>query len=85
MDPLIVGMDRYAIASELAFYGANTRIRGGDIERAFVQGIGLMYERWTPADLQEAEYYCSLPGSQGYHRRDRRISCRTSGPVQDRY
>jgi dolichol-phosphate mannosyltransferase len=53
-DPLIVGMDRYVIASELAFYGAETT--GSPVETSSVHlfgGIGLMYERWTPRALQD--------------------------------
>jgi dolichol-phosphate mannosyltransferase len=53
-DPLIVGMDRYAIASELAFYG--TQASRSALQTSSVHlfgGIGLMYERWTPPELQE--------------------------------
>jgi dolichol-phosphate mannosyltransferase len=53
-DPLIVGMDRYAIASELAFYG--TEASRSALQTSSVHlfgGIGLMYERWTPPELQE--------------------------------
>ena len=50
-EPLVVGMDRYATASELAFYAP-------DHERAVAQtsashlfgGAGLMYEQWFPLD-----------------------------------
>jgi dolichol-phosphate mannosyltransferase len=53
-DPLIVGMDRYAIASELAFYGAQGTKSALETSSAHLfGGIGLMYERWTPAGLQE--------------------------------
>jgi dolichol-phosphate mannosyltransferase len=53
-DPLIVGMDRYAIASELAFYGAEPARSAVDTSSAHLfGGIGLMYERWTPPELQE--------------------------------
>ena len=52
-DPLIVGMDRYAIASEIAFYGLQ---RGGAAVQTsnsvLFGGIGLMYERWTPPQAQ---------------------------------
>jgi dolichol-phosphate mannosyltransferase len=47
--PLIVGMDRYAIASEIAFYG--TRASGAQLETSnsvLFDGVGLMYQRWTP-------------------------------------
>ena len=53
-DPLIVGMDRYVIASELAFYGAE--ITRSAVETSSVHlfgGIGLMYERWTPSSSQD--------------------------------
>jgi dolichol-phosphate mannosyltransferase len=53
-DPLIVGMDRYAIASELAFYGAESRQSAVETSSAHLfGGMGLMYERWTPAQSQE--------------------------------
>jgi len=53
-DPLIVGMDRYAIASELAFYGAErTKSAVTTSSVHLFEGIGLMYERWTPSQLQE--------------------------------
>jgi dolichol-phosphate mannosyltransferase len=48
-EPLIVGMDRYAIASELAYYGAGRTTSSSHL----FGGVGLMYERWTPAQLQE--------------------------------
>ncbi len=53
-DPLIVGMDRYAIASELAFYGAERTHSVVETSSAHLfGGIGLMYERWTPPEAQE--------------------------------
>jgi dolichol-phosphate mannosyltransferase len=53
-DPLIVGMDRYAIASELAFYGAEHSKSEAETSSAHLfGGIGLMYERWTPPARQE--------------------------------
>jgi dolichol-phosphate mannosyltransferase len=53
-DPLIVGMDRYAIASELAFYGTERTKSVLETSSAHLfGGIGLMYERWTPPELQE--------------------------------
>jgi dolichol-phosphate mannosyltransferase len=52
--PLIVGMDRYAIASELAFYGAEATKSAVETSSAHLfGGIGLMYERWAPPELQE--------------------------------
>jgi dolichol-phosphate mannosyltransferase len=53
-DPLIVGMDRYAIASELAFYDTERTKSAVETSSAHLfEGIGLMYERWTPPELQE--------------------------------
>ena len=53
-DALIVGMDRYVIASELAFYGAElTKSAVETSSPHLFQGIGLMYERWTPPELQD--------------------------------
>ncbi|HEY5264315.1 MAG TPA: glycosyltransferase family 39 protein [Steroidobacteraceae bacterium] len=52
--PLIVGMDRYAIASELAFYGtkqAKTTVETSSSH--LFGGVGLMYARWTPAEMQQ--------------------------------
>jgi dolichol-phosphate mannosyltransferase len=49
-DPLIVGMDRYAIASELAFYRSDRAKAVGATSSAHLFGqVGLMYERWFPA------------------------------------
>jgi dolichol-phosphate mannosyltransferase len=54
IDPLIVGMDRYAIASELAFYGAERTKSAVETSSAHLfEGVGLMYAQWTPAKLQE--------------------------------
>jgi dolichol-phosphate mannosyltransferase len=51
---LIVGMDRYAIASELAFYGTQQSHSTVETSNSHLfEGMGLMYSRWTPANLQE--------------------------------
>jgi dolichol-phosphate mannosyltransferase len=49
IEPVIVGMDRYAIASEIAFYGGE-RLSAPPLTSSahLFLGIGLMYERWTP-------------------------------------
>jgi dolichol-phosphate mannosyltransferase len=53
-EPLIVGMDRYAIASELAFYGADGAQSALETSSSHLfGGMGLMYERWTPAEQQQ--------------------------------
>jgi dolichol-phosphate mannosyltransferase len=64
--PLIVGMDRYAIASELAFYlpdrsGAVARTTSGHL---FGQ-VGLMYERWFPAVRQRGRPLLLVAWSPG--------------------
>ncbi len=49
-DPLIVGMDRYAIASELAFYLPDRPRSVNRASSAHLFGqMGLMYERWFPS------------------------------------
>lgn len=51
---LVVGMDRYAIASELAFYGGSHP--GIDLATAtshLFGGVGLMYAQWMPPQAQE--------------------------------
>jgi dolichol-phosphate mannosyltransferase len=54
VEPLVVGMDRYAIASELAFYGAERTHSELQTSSAHLfEGVGLMYERWVPRQLQE--------------------------------
>jgi dolichol-phosphate mannosyltransferase len=51
--PLIVGMDRYAIASELAFYGPRLKPAAAVTSGAHLLGdTGLMYEQWFPPELQ---------------------------------
>lgn len=48
-DPLIVGMDRYAIASELAFYAPDRSQSVSETSSGHLFGqMGLMYERWFP-------------------------------------
>jgi dolichol-phosphate mannosyltransferase len=53
-DPIVVGMDRYAIASELAFYGSDQTKSVSRASSGHLFGqIGLMYERWLePKDAQ---------------------------------
>jgi dolichol-phosphate mannosyltransferase len=52
-EPLIVGMDRYAIASELAFYSPDRARSVGHTSSAHLFGqVGLMYERWFVPEQQ---------------------------------
>jgi dolichol-phosphate mannosyltransferase len=51
--PLIVGMDRYAIASELTFYLPDRNRALSDTTSGHLFGqVGLMYERWFPVARQ---------------------------------
>jgi dolichol-phosphate mannosyltransferase len=53
-DVLIVGMDRYAIASELAFYGAkHMHVPVETMNSHLFGGMSLMYGQWTPPELQK--------------------------------
>ena len=49
-EPLLVGMDRYAIASELEFYADPAQETSSG---HLFGGMGLMYERWTPPEHEE--------------------------------
>jgi dolichol-phosphate mannosyltransferase len=51
---LLVGMDRYAIASELAFYGGEQSPAGPETANSHLfGGMGLMYAQWMPPKAQE--------------------------------
>jgi dolichol-phosphate mannosyltransferase len=50
---LVVGMDRYAIASELAFYSHDrSRAVAETSSGHLFDDVGLMYERWFPVNQQ---------------------------------
>jgi dolichol-phosphate mannosyltransferase len=77
---LIVGMDRYAIASELAFYGggletANSHLFGG---------MGLMYGQWMPPQAQEHRNLLLVAFSPG-ELEDKSIHAQVErlGPIED--
>jgi dolichol-phosphate mannosyltransferase len=51
--PLVVGLDRYETASELAFYAPDqARSVGGTSSDSLFGGLGLMYKRWFPERAQ---------------------------------
>jgi dolichol-phosphate mannosyltransferase len=53
VDTLVVGMDRYAIASELAFYSHDQTVSVARTSSAHLfDDMGLMYEQWFPVDHQ---------------------------------
>jgi len=59
-------MDRYAIASELAFYGGARTATGLEtVNSHLFGGMGLMYERWMPAEAQEHRNLLLVAWTQG--------------------
>lgn len=50
--PLIVGLDRYPIASELTFYWPRQTTGLAVTSGYLCGGVGLMYEQWFPAEAQ---------------------------------
>lgn len=61
-EPLIVGMDKYHLSSEVAFYDPNS---DGPQETAGVHLFGrtsLMYEYWFPQELQEGKTLVLIGG-----------------------
>jgi dolichol-phosphate mannosyltransferase len=84
-EPLIVGMDRYAIASELAFYGGSRRPLGlATANSSLFGGMGLMYERWMPPQAQDGRNLLLVAWSRG-ELEDRSIDARVQrlGPIVD--
>jgi dolichol-phosphate mannosyltransferase len=84
-DVLIVGMDRYAIASELAFYGKDSLGSGMEtVNNHVFGGMGLMYTQWMPAKAQDHKDLLIL----GYERgdlEDPAVAARVArlGPIED--
>jgi dolichol-phosphate mannosyltransferase len=82
---LIVGMDRYAIASELAFYGSARTPTGLETANSHLfGGMGLMYERWMPPEAQEHRNLLLVAWTQG-ELEDRAIEAHVGrlGPIED--
>ena len=84
-EPLIVGMDRYAIASELAFYGGARTAAGLQTANSdLFGGMGLMYGRWMPPKAQDGRNLLLVAWSPGelddeyIHARVERL-----GPIED--
>jgi dolichol-phosphate mannosyltransferase len=83
--PLIVGMDRYAIASELAFYGgahATTGLATGNSH--LFGGMGLMYGQWLPPKSQDGRNLLLVAWTPG-ELDDKFIHARVErlGPIED--
>ena len=84
-DVLIVGMDRYAIASELAFYGGAHAPTGlATANSHLFGGMGLMYERWMPPKAQDGRNLLLVAWSPG-ELDDKFIRARVErlGPIED--
>jgi dolichol-phosphate mannosyltransferase len=84
-DVLIVGMDRYAIASEMAFYGGAHAPAGlATANSHLFGGMGLMYERWMPPKAQDGRDLLLVAWSPG-ELDDKFIRARVErlGPVED--
>ena len=84
-EPLIVGMDRYAIASELAFYGGSRRPVGlATANSHLFGGMGLMYERWMPPQAQNGRTLLLVAWNPG-ELEDGVIDARVQrlGPIED--
>jgi dolichol-phosphate mannosyltransferase len=82
---LLVGMDRYAIASELAFYGGAHLPSGLETANSHLfGGMGLMYERWIPPQAQEHRNLLLVAWTQG-ELEDRAIAAHVErlGPIED--
>ena len=84
-DVLIVGMDRYAIASELAFYGGARTPTGLETANSHLfGGMGLMYARWMPPKAQDGRNLLLVAWSPG-ELDDKFIRARVErlGPIED--
>ncbi|HMH29147.1 MAG TPA: glycosyltransferase family 39 protein [Steroidobacteraceae bacterium] len=84
-EPLIVGMDRYAIASELGFYGGARMPSGLQTANSHLfGGMGLMYGRWLPPKSQDGRNLLLVAFSPG-ELDDKFIHARveTLGPIED--
>jgi dolichol-phosphate mannosyltransferase len=82
---LIVGMDRYAIASELAFYGGARTAKGLETANSHLfGGMGLMYGRWLPPKAQDGRNLLLVAWSPA-ELDDRFIHARVErlGPIED--
>ena len=84
-EPLVVGMDRYAIASEVAFYASDPAAGGPQTSGAHLFGwTALMYERWVPLQSQAGRTLL-LVAWKSQDLTDRCVAAHAErlGPVQD--
>jgi len=83
--PLVVGMDRYAIASELAFYADRSKGVSDTSSGQLFGQVGLMYERWFPPAAQKGRSLLLV----SFDRRELAgkpigASVERSGPIEER-
>jgi dolichol-phosphate mannosyltransferase len=82
---LMVGMDRYAIASELAFYGGARTPSGLETANSLLfGGMGLMYGQWMPPAAQEHRNLLLVAWTAG-ELQDKSIEAHVGqlGPIED--
>ncbi|MDE1922344.1 MAG: glycosyltransferase family 39 protein [Gammaproteobacteria bacterium] len=82
--PLVVGMDRYVIASELAFYAPNRVDALANTSSAHLfGGSGLMYELWVPAKRQRGRTLLLVSfNAQSLDAKSVRAAVRELGPIE---
>ena len=83
--PLIVGMDRYAIASELSFYGGSHAATGLETANSHLfGGMGLMYSLWLPPESQNGRNLLLVAWSPGeLDDKFIRAGVERLGPIED--
>jgi dolichol-phosphate mannosyltransferase len=84
-EPLVVGMDRYAIASEVSFYGGARTATGFPTANSHLfGGMGLMYGLWLPPQSQDGRNLLLVAWSPG-ELDDQFIRARVErlGPIED--
>lgn len=82
---LVVGMDRYAIASEISFYGGAHTASGLQTANSLLfGGMGLMYSQWMPPQAQEGRNLLLVAWTPG-ELDDKYIRARVErlGPIED--
>jgi dolichol-phosphate mannosyltransferase len=84
-EPLIVGMDRYAIASELSFYGGAHTASGLQTANSHLfGGMGLMYGLWLPPESQNGRNLLLVAWSPGeLDDKFIRAGVERLGPIED--
>jgi len=83
--PIVVGMDRYNIASELAFYEPSSRGGSETLGRQlFIRGESLMYDYWYPTAAFEGKTLLLIAPRAEYFD-DPRVEAHAErlGPVQE--